>query len=140
MNRCHRRRQRRCGTLQQCFRFCCRSRARNGRQRRRAQRRRVRRVAEPVVDSADACYLRGQLALHAIFLLETDTRMLKEGDRAPAFTAATDSGTALSLASLRGRRVILYFYPKDDTSGCTLEACEFRDAFPRFEGLAATVI
>jgi peroxiredoxin Q/BCP len=43
--------------------------------------------------------------------------MLKEGDRAPAFTAATDSGTAVSLASLRGRRVILYFYPKDETSG-----------------------
>ena len=53
----------------------------------------------------------------AILLLETDTRMLKEGDRAPAFTAATDSGTAVSLASLRGRRVILYFYPKDETSG-----------------------
>ena len=70
-----------------------------------------------VVDSPEACYLRGQLALQAIFLLETDTRMLKEGDRAPAFTAATDSGTAVSLASLRGRRVILYFYPKDETSG-----------------------
>ena len=51
------------------------------------------------------------------FFFETDTRMLKEGDRAPAFTAATDSGTAVSLGSLRGRRVILYFYPKDETSG-----------------------
>src|SRR5207248_4727357 len=112
MNRCHRRRQRRGGTLQQCFRR--------------------RRAAGPVVDSPEACYLRGQFALPAILPLETDTRMLKEGDRAPAFTAATDSGTAVSLASLRGRRVILYFYPKDETSGCTLEACEFRDAFPRF--------
>jgi peroxiredoxin Q/BCP len=43
--------------------------------------------------------------------------MLKEGDRAPAFTAATDGGTPVSLASLRGRRVVLYFYPKDETSG-----------------------
>jgi len=66
--------------------------------------------------------------------------MLKEGDRAPAFTAATDTGENLSLSSLRGRSVVLYFYPKDDTSGCTVEACEFRDALPRFEGLDATVL
>jgi peroxiredoxin Q/BCP len=66
--------------------------------------------------------------------------MLKEGDRAPAFTAATDTGENLSLSSLRGRSVVLYFYPKDDTSGCTVEACEFRDALPRFEGLEATVL
>jgi peroxiredoxin Q/BCP len=66
--------------------------------------------------------------------------MLKEGDRAPAFSAETDSGTTLSLASLRGQTVVLYFYPKDDTPGCTTEACEFRDAFPRFGGLNATVL
>ncbi|MFL5613495.1 MAG: thioredoxin-dependent thiol peroxidase [Gemmatimonadaceae bacterium] len=66
--------------------------------------------------------------------------MLKEGDLAPDFTAPTDSGDTLSLASLRGQRVVLYFYPKDDTPGCTVEACELRDAFPRFEGLQATVI
>jgi thioredoxin-dependent peroxiredoxin len=66
--------------------------------------------------------------------------MLKEGSRAPAFSAETDSGTTLSLASLRGQTVVLYFYPKDDTPGCTTEACEFRDAFPRFEGLNATVL
>jgi peroxiredoxin Q/BCP len=66
--------------------------------------------------------------------------MLKEGDLAPDFTAATDSGDTLSLASLRGQRVVLYFYPKDDTPGCTVEACELRDAFPRFGGLQATVI
>ena len=66
--------------------------------------------------------------------------MLKEGDRAPAFTAATDAGTPLSLASLEGQRVILYFYPKDDTPGCTVEACEFRDTLPRFEDVDATVI
>lgn len=66
--------------------------------------------------------------------------MLKEGDRAPTFTAATDAGTPLSLSSLQGHPVVLYFYPKDDTSGCTVEACEFRDALPRFDGVAATIV
>lgn len=66
--------------------------------------------------------------------------MLKEGNRAPAFAAATDTGESLSLASLRGRSVVLYFYPKDDTPGCTVEACEFRDALPKFEGLDAVVL
>jgi len=66
--------------------------------------------------------------------------MLKEGNRAPAFTAATDTGDTLSLSSLRGRSVVLYFYPKDDTPGCTVEACEFRDALPKFDGLDATVL
>lgn len=54
------------------------------------------------------------------------------GAVAPDFTALTDTGEPLTLSSLRGRPVVLYFYPKDDTSGCTTEACEFRDAFPRF--------
>ena len=66
--------------------------------------------------------------------------MLKEGNRAPAFTAAADTGASLSLSSLRGRSVVLYFYPKDDTPGCTVEACEFRDSLPKFEGLDAVVL
>jgi len=66
--------------------------------------------------------------------------MLKEGDRAPTFTAATDAGTPLSLSSLQGHPVVLYFYPKDDTSGCTVEACAFRDALPKFDGVAATIV
>jgi len=66
--------------------------------------------------------------------------MIKEGDRAPAFTAATDSGENLSLSSLHGRSVVLYFYPKDDTPGCTTEACEFRDAHPRFDAVDATIL
>ena len=66
--------------------------------------------------------------------------MLKEGDRAPAITTSTDTDTTFSLASLRGRPVVLYFYPKDDTPGCTVEACEFRDNLPKFEELDATVI
>lgn len=63
-----------------------------------------------------------------------------EGRTAPAFTAPTDTGESLELASLRGRNVVLFFYPKDDTSGCTVEVCSFRDALPRFEGLDAVVI
>ncbi len=50
------------------------------------------------------------------------------GDSAPDFTAATDSGEDLTLSSLRGKRVVLYFYPKDNTPGCTAEACEFSAA------------
>ena len=54
------------------------------------------------------------------------------GDLAPDFTVATDEGASLTLSALRGQPVVLYFYPKDDTSGCTTQACGFRDAFPRF--------
>jgi len=65
---------------------------------------------------------------------------VKEGDRAPGFTLPSDDGTEVSLEDLRGRRVVLYFYPKDDTPGCTTEACEFRDAMPRFEETGAVVL
>lgn len=53
--------------------------------------------------------------------------MPQVGDIAPDFTASTDSGEEITLSSLRGQKVILYFYPKDNTSGCTAEACDFRD-------------
>ena len=62
------------------------------------------------------------------------------GQSAPSFTLDTDSGEPLSLAELRGKPVVLYFYPKDDTSGCTTEACEFRDAFPRFSKSRAVIL
>ena len=54
--------------------------------------------------------------------------MLQEGDNAPDFTAKDQDGNDVSLAGLKGQRVVLYFYPKDDTPGCTKEACSFRDA------------
>ncbi len=66
--------------------------------------------------------------------------MLSAGTPAPEFTLQTDEGKELSLRDLRGRNVVLFFYPKDDTSGCTKEACEFRDAMPRFEGLNAVIL
>ena len=54
--------------------------------------------------------------------------MIRPGETAPDFTAATDAGDELTLSSLRGSKVVLYFYPKDNTPGCTQEACDFRDA------------
>jgi len=54
---------------------------------------------------------------------------LKEGDPAPAFTAAINGGGTISLSELKGKTVVLYFYPKDDTPGCTKEACSLRDHF-----------
>jgi peroxiredoxin Q/BCP len=62
------------------------------------------------------------------------------GQTAPDFSALLDDGTTLTLSSLRGRVVVLFFYPKDDTPGCTVEACSFQDALPRFEGIDATVL
>ncbi len=65
---------------------------------------------------------------------------LKEGDVAPDFTATTDAGKTVTLADFKGRNVILYFYPKDDTPGCTREACEFRDQFAAFKRKRAVVL
>ena len=62
------------------------------------------------------------------------------GTMAPDFELATDSGTTVKLSELRGKRVILYFYPKDDTSGCTVQACGFRDNYPQIEEKNAVVL
>ena len=59
---------------------------------------------------------------------------------APDFALPSDGGGAVSLSGLRGRPVVLYFYPKDDTTGCTAEACGFRDAMPDFTGVDAQVL
>ena len=65
---------------------------------------------------------------------------LKIGDRAPDFTLPTDGGATLTLSDFRGQKVVLYFYPKDNTPGCTTEACDFRDAHPDFTALGAQVV
>jgi peroxiredoxin Q/BCP len=65
---------------------------------------------------------------------------LQVGDSAPAFTAVTDSGETVALDDFRGKRVILYFYPKDDTPGCTTQACGFRDNYPVIEEKNAVVL
>ena len=59
--------------------------------------------------------------------------MVKEGVTAPAFKTTDENGENVSLKDLRGQKVVLYFYPKDDTPGCTKEACSFRDAFSKFK-------
>ena len=64
----------------------------------------------------------------------------KEGSKAPDFTATAHDGTKVTLAALKGRPVILYFYPKDDTPGCTVEACGFRDAHAQFGRHKAVVL
>ena len=65
---------------------------------------------------------------------------LKPGDKAPDFTLPTDGNGKVTLSKLKGKKVILYFYPKDDTSGCTAQACGFRDSLPRFGKTDAVVI
>ncbi len=66
--------------------------------------------------------------------------LLKAGDPAPDFELTDENGAAVRLADFRGRRVILYFYPKDDTSGCTTQACGFRDNYPVIEEKNAVVL
>ena len=65
---------------------------------------------------------------------------IEAGANAPDFTLPTDGGSSVTLSALKGRTVILYFYPKDDTSGCTAEACSFQEALPDFSGAGAVVI
>ncbi|MFN4282219.1 MAG: thioredoxin-dependent thiol peroxidase [Alphaproteobacteria bacterium] len=65
---------------------------------------------------------------------------LQVGDAAPDFTMPTDDGSEIMLSALRGKKVVLYFYPKDDTPGCTIEACSFRDNLPDFKGVNAEII
>ena len=65
---------------------------------------------------------------------------LKEGDIAPQFTAKDQNGNTVSLSDFSGKDVILYFYPKDDTPGCTTEACNFRDNYQLLEQKGFTVI
>ncbi|MEK6276060.1 MAG: thioredoxin-dependent thiol peroxidase [Actinomycetota bacterium] len=66
--------------------------------------------------------------------------MVEEGKPAPEFEATTDAGERVKLSDFRGKPVVLYFYPKDDTPGCTVEACGFRDAYPKFEQRGAVVL
>lgn len=68
------------------------------------------------------------------------TQPPKIGDLSPDFEALTDTGERVKLSDYRGRRVILYFYPKDDTSGCTKQACGFRDNYPAVEEHNAVVL
>ena len=66
--------------------------------------------------------------------------MVEEGKPAPDFSLTSDTGETISLASLRGKPVVLYFYPKDDTPGCTVQACGIRDSWGEFERRGAVVL
>jgi peroxiredoxin Q/BCP len=66
--------------------------------------------------------------------------MLKEGDKAPDIHLETDSGEPFRLSSLKGKKVVLYFYPRADTPGCTVEACEFRDSSKKFAKKDAVIV
>jgi peroxiredoxin Q/BCP len=66
--------------------------------------------------------------------------MLKEGAKAPAFSLPSDDGSTVALRELKGKKVVLYFYPKDDTSGCTAQACEFRDSWAAVKRKGAVVL
>ena len=66
--------------------------------------------------------------------------MLQVGDRAPDIEIPTDSGEAFRLSGMKGKRVVLYFYPKADTPGCTVEACEFRDGIKAFGKKGAAIV
>jgi peroxiredoxin Q/BCP len=65
---------------------------------------------------------------------------LKPGDTAPDFETVNENGDKVSLKDLRGKRVVLYFYPKDNTTGCTAQACAFRDSYPTIEDANAVVL
>lgn len=69
-----------------------------------------------------------------------NARTLKAGRKAPEFTALSDEGKRVCLSDFRGKKVILYFYPRDNTPGCTREACAFRDGLARIEGKGAVVL
>jgi peroxiredoxin Q/BCP len=66
--------------------------------------------------------------------------MLEPGDKAPDFTLPADDGSHMALADFEGKRVVLYFYPKDDTSGCTTQACDLRDSLPAIDTKGAVVL
>jgi peroxiredoxin len=66
--------------------------------------------------------------------------MVSVGDPAPSFSLPADDGSSVSLADFAGRRLVVYFYPKDDTPGCTTQACELRDDLPGFSALGVDVV
>jgi peroxiredoxin Q/BCP len=72
--------------------------------------------------------------------VKNEVKKVEKGSRAPDFTLTSDDGSTVTLSALRGKKVVLYFYPKDDTPGCTTQACDLRDAMPTFQDLDAVVL
>src|SRR5262245_19573703 len=82
----------------------------------------------------------GRAIAWAASTTEVSMARLEAGQPAPDFSLEADDGTTVSLADLAGSTAVLYFYPKDDTTGCTAEACEFRDLAPDYDAAGARVI
>ena len=76
----------------------------------------------------------------SILVTMTEQKRLEIGDQAPAFTLPNDSGETTSLADYQGKRVLVYFYPRADTPGCTTEACDFRDSLAQLNDLGIEVV
>src|SRR5262245_11837377 len=77
---------------------------------------------------------------HPTCLLERRSPMVETGKAAPDFTLSDQEGNEVSLSKLEGSPIVLYFYPKDDTPGCTKEACAFRDSFAEYQRAGATIL
>ena len=90
----------------------------------------------------DAGRLSGGGRLRSLSPIRSDYApdVVSEGEPAPDFTATTDTGERVSLSDFRGKPVVLYFYPRDDTPGCTAQACGIRDAYAEFERAGAVVL
>src|SRR5690349_149605 len=84
--------------------------------------------------------MRKLAALSAWLLLSFGLLGLSPGDPAPAFTAKNQDGKMMKLSDFKGKPLLLFFYPKDDTPGCTKEACNFRDDHSRIQALGAEVV
>ena len=76
----------------------------------------------------------------SILVTMTEQKRLEIGDQAPAFTLPNDSGETTSLADYQGKRVLVYFYPRANTPGCTTEACDFRDSLTQLNDLGIEVV
>lgn len=83
--------------------------------------------------------MKKRLILASVFLLPF-LLALSSGDKAPDFSAKNQDGKTIQLSKLKGKFVLIYFYPKDDTPGCTKEACSFRDQYPKIEKLNTVIL
>ncbi len=97
-------------------------------------------AAKKTVKATRAVKAAAKKSTKATGAVKKAAKSVEKGSRAPDFTLASDQGGEVTLSRLRGKKVVLYFYPKDDTPGCTIQACDFRDAQPTFAGLDAVVL
>jgi thioredoxin-dependent peroxiredoxin len=105
----------------------------------KSARKKVKKAAKRVVKKV-AKIKRRRAIVKAVLAPTAPLVQLHEGESAPDFTVLTDDGRTVSLGDFRGKKVVLYFYPKDDTPGCTVEACAFRDGIAQIKAKGAEVL